>query len=182
MTPASRESLISRLDSELSATIAKEIAERERGLEEAQRAAGAFPQLMASSSPSVAQPQARASAPPPSRQTHKVMSLTGSNKRVLVSSYTTTPVPSRPVSRNEDAEEPHRVPHPPLQPPYAPQAPSSQRPWENLIDGAVAYQHPSRLDGKGESTPSNRRQRGNKFKGKENDGPGGPSQGDGRDA
>ncbi|KAF8175314.1 hypothetical protein BJ912DRAFT_36767 [Pholiota molesta] len=181
MTPASRESLISQLDSELAATIAKEIAERERALEEAQRAAGAFPQLMASSSPSVAQPQTHASAPPPSRQTHKVLSLTGPNRRVLVSSYTTTPVPSRPVSRNEDAEEPQRVPHPPLQPPYAPQAPSSQRPWENLIDGSVAYQQRSRLDDESASKPSTRRRRGNKMKGKENDGAGGPSQGDGRD-
>ncbi|KAF9480383.1 hypothetical protein BDN70DRAFT_920562 [Pholiota conissans] len=174
MTPASRESLIAQLDAELASTIAKEIAERERAVEEAQRAVGAFPSLMPSSSPSLAQPHPQ--APPPAKQTHKVMSLTGSNnRRVLVSSYTTTPVQSRPVSRGEDAEEePNRVPPPPAKPPCAPRAPSSKRPWENLIDGPVSYQPPARLDD--DSAKPSRRRR--KPKGKENDGADRPAQGD----
>ncbi|KAF8958672.1 hypothetical protein BDZ97DRAFT_1588318, partial [Flammula alnicola] len=137
------ESLISQLDTQLASTIAKEIADKERALEEAQRAAGAFPQLLGSPSQSLARPQA--TIPPPSRQTHKVMSLT-SSKRVLVSSYTTTPVSSRPVSRNEEAEEkePRRIPPPPSEPTHADRRPSSHRLWENLIQVAVTYQQPSR--------------------------------------
>jgi len=146
----------------------------ERIIAEVQREAGAFPQLKGFSSPPSS---SQSPSPPhatPARQTHKVMSLTGGgtgNRRVLVSSYTTTPVTSRPASRTGDAvheEEPIRVPPPPPEPTHAKRLPSPGRPYENLLGGAVSYVPPSRVDGarNAEAIPS-RRRRGNNKKGKE---------------
>ncbi|KAF9236752.1 hypothetical protein BU15DRAFT_89038 [Melanogaster broomeanus] len=111
------------LEEELSRQIAKEEAERQRAIDEARIAAGAFPMLPGSQSP-------RASPPPPP-QTHKVLSLNSKTKRVTVSSYTNSPVPSRPASRSEDVvpEEQQRVPPPP----------HPARPWVNLRVGELRY-------------------------------------------
>lgn len=86
----------------------------------------------------------------------------------MVSSYTSTPVASRPASRAEDVEpEPERVPPPPAEPPHVQRQPSSQRPWENLLGEATSYVAPSRLDdGPGSSKATSRRNR-NRGKGKE---------------
>lgn len=171
LSPAAHEALITRLNTDLAVQIEREIAERERAVEEAQRAAGAFPTLMGAIP--IAQPTPAA---PPSRQTHKVMSLTGSRRGgVLVSSYTTTPVASRPASRNDSPKEieviVNRVPPPPSAPPHALRAPSATRPWENFLDDSVTYQLPARLgdDADGPQS-SSRRKRGGKVKaqGKEN--------------
>ena len=151
--------------------IEREIAERERAVEDAQRAVGAFPTL--NGAIPIAQPTP---APPPSRQTHKVMSLTGSRRGgVLVSSYTTTPVASRPASRNDSPKQieevVHRVPAPPSVPTHALRTPSATRPWENLLDESVTYQPPARLsDGPDGSKSNSARKRGGKAKpqGKEN--------------
>ncbi|KAF8160028.1 hypothetical protein B0H34DRAFT_705881 [Crassisporium funariophilum] len=174
MTGTLKESLINQLDSQLASTITKELEDKERAIEEARKAVGAFPSLSGSSSPSLlSSPSPHPAVTPPSRQTHKVMSLT-QNKKVVVSSYTSTPVSSRPVSRNEDiAEEPIRVPPPPPAPKHAHDRPTRERPWENLIKGGVTYVPRQRLDDDGETPKpqSSRRKRGNnKDKGKENDG------------
>jgi len=165
MTGTVRQSLISQLEMQLASTIAEELESKEKAIQDAQKAAGAFPTLSGSalslSSPS---PVHAASVPPPSKQTHKVLSLT-SNKRVVISSYTSTPVHSRPVSRNEDVEEePIRVPRPPPEPTHADRQPKPDRPWENLIHGGVTYRPRLRLDD--DTTPKSqpRRRRGNKGK------------------
>ncbi|KAF8883481.1 hypothetical protein CPB84DRAFT_1790005, partial [Gymnopilus junonius] len=118
MTEPVRTSLIGQLESELANTIAKEEEERDKAIEEAQKTAGAFPSLSA-----LAQPTPAAATQP---QTHKVLSLT-SKKRVIVSSYTTTPVQSRPVSRTSP------VPKPPQEPQYSKERPKPERPWENFF-------------------------------------------------
>jgi len=143
-----------------------ELEEKEKAIEQAQKVAGAFPQLQGSS---VKTPQT--TPVPPVRQTHKVMSLTsGKSRRVVVSSYTTTPVQSRPASRNEVIEdEPERIPHPAQEPFHASTTPRSNRPWENLIHEAVSYKQKSRLDDDGSSKGPSRRKRANKAKGKENE-------------
>ncbi|KAF5328193.1 hypothetical protein D9619_013384 [Psilocybe cf. subviscida] len=172
--PTVRDSLIDQIDTQLAETIAKEIAERERAIEEAHRAAGAFPTL--SNAPPGGQsgfpppPSAAHIAPQPVRQTHKVMSLTGgSNRKVMVSSYTSTPVTSRPASRAETVEpEPERVPPPHAEPLHAPGQPESRRPWENLLGESITYVPPSRLDdgAGGSKTPSRRNRNHDEGKGK----------------
>lgn len=168
LTDSVRGPLITRLEVELAETVAKELEEQERAIEQAKKDAGAFPQLSAAGSTPTLSPQG-AAAPPPSRSTHKVMSLTsGNNRRVLVSSYTTTPVSSRPVSRNEDRpvqDDVHRVPPPSLTPTVPDKKPNPDRPWENLLHGAVTYHPPKRLDD-AKDTPSRRKR--NRGKGKEN--------------
>ncbi|KIK58121.1 hypothetical protein GYMLUDRAFT_45672 [Collybiopsis luxurians FD-317 M1] len=136
-----RESLISRLEIQLDEIIAKEVAERERAIEEAKRQAGAFPTLSGATPPLSMQ---KPSAPQP--QTHKVISL-GSNsksksksKKVTISSYTTTPVTSRPASRSETEDEEEergvvRIPPPPAEVNFAHSGNvDPARPWANLGD------------------------------------------------
>lgn len=167
-----RETLVIELDAQLASTIAKEIEEKERAIALARREAGAFPQLKgASQTPSHSPAPSPAPAAPAARQTHKVMSLTGSgsrNKRVVVSSYTTTPVASRPASRTGDEvheEEPTRVPPPPATPAHADRQPAPNRPYENLLGWAVSYVPLSRIDDGGNAKgASSRRKRGGKQK------------------
>ncbi|EGO24298.1 hypothetical protein SERLADRAFT_389286 [Serpula lacrymans var. lacrymans S7.9] len=67
------------------------------------------------------------------------MSLNSKTKKVIVSSYTSTPVPSRPVSRaEEEEEEPERVPAPPLVPSYTIKRPPNQ-PWQNTRGVQAQY-------------------------------------------
>jgi hypothetical protein len=106
LTPLFRAYLLPRLKEQISVRIGKEEQDRERELEDARRAAGAFPALIATDSSA---PVAK-SAPP--NQTHKVLSLNHRSKKVTVS-YTVSPTPSRPLSRAENIEEqPVRIPKP----------------------------------------------------------------------
>ena len=160
-----RETLVIQLESQLASTIAKETEEKERVIALAQKEAGAFPQLKGASQPSSHAHSPSSTPTPSARQTHKVMSLTGSGshkKRVLVSSYTSTPVSSRPASRTGDEahdEEPIRVPPPPLTPAHADRQPSLTRPYENLLGWSVSYVPPSRIDdgGNGKSASSHKK-------------------------
>lgn len=169
MTEPVRASLINQLESELASVIAKEEEAREKAIEEAQKSVGAFPTLSATTQPISTPSPIPAAATQP--QTHKVLSLT-SKKRAIVTSYTTTPAQSRPVSRNESIEEeqPVYVPKPSQEPPYSKERPKPDRPWENLMNRGVMYRPRKRLDdGATSSTPSSRKKRGNKAKDKENE-------------
>lgn len=96
MTDTHRESIINQIDLQLASAIAQETEQKERALEEARKAIGAFPSLSGSPAPEIS---------PTTSQTHKVMSLK-QNNRVLVSSYT----PTLPVSKTDELEdEPDRV-------------------------------------------------------------------------
>lgn len=157
MTDAERESVIHQIDSQLASTVVQEVEEKQRALEEARKAVGAFPSLSRSSTPesSISQPAAR--------QTHKVMSLKQNNK-VVVSSYTAV----LPVSKTDKPEdEPDRIPPPPPEPLFSRVQPSPDRPWENLIKGASNYIPKHRLDDDGNAHQS--RSHGKRNKGKKKD-------------
>ncbi|KAG6329794.1 hypothetical protein ID866_9293 [Astraeus odoratus] len=120
--------LVAQLEEELQGQIAKEEEERQRAIEEARKAEGAFP-LLPNAGPQTKSTKASATPPP---QSHKVMSLNSTTKRVTVSSYTSTPVPSRPPSPKDVPEEPHRVPPPPKHVPCIAEPPDPAEPWINM--------------------------------------------------
>ncbi|KAF5354523.1 hypothetical protein D9757_014011 [Collybiopsis confluens] len=140
-TPALHESLVSRIERELSDIIGKEVAERERAIEEARRIAGAFPSLSGGNTSSLGPGTAVAVS-----QTHKVISLGGTKgsggktkgkNKVTISSYTTTPATSRSVSRAETDDEEEaagviRVPPPPTEIRFVEGGIDPERPWANL--------------------------------------------------
>lgn len=139
--------LVAQLKEELRKQISKEEEQRQRAIEEAQKAAGAFPMLP--SSVTNRQYTKVASAAPP--QSHKVMSLNSATKKVTVSSYTTTPVSSRPPSPSpgEDAlKEPPRVPPPDKDISYVKQQPPDPaHPWRNVEFPDLRYVPLPRDDG-----------------------------------
>lgn len=169
-----------KLEIQISDTIAREIDQRERAIEAARQQAGAFPILSGASSGSAGKSPTSSDAqftPRPSTQTHKVLSLNSKTKKVIVSSYTTTPVPSRPVSRAESVEEePHRIPPPPSDVEHVKAVIDESRPWRNLKDLNVNYIPPIRVDDEGTGSRVGKRSRRNRGKAKENasgDGAGG---------
>lgn len=135
-----REAIITQLESQLATTISQEIEDRQRALEEARKAAGAFPAL----SPSTGT-NAEHQSHPPANQTHKVMSLTGNknknnkNRRTVTISSYTTKQPSRSGSVTPNVnDEPTRV-KPPNPPPITTKLPKPNRPFENFLHGNVTY-------------------------------------------
>ena len=155
-------------------------------MEEARRAAGAFPTLAGSpgSGPGTPTHPSQSHRPlvpiQPQPQTHKVLSLNSKTKKVMISSYTKTPSPStsRPISRAESADfEPEltRVPRPRGEVEFVGKL-DTTRPWANLRDGdnAVRYIAPPKEvaqvedRGEGEERKKSRRNRGGKKKEKEN--------------
>jgi len=128
LSDAARSSLSTRLNEEISKQIAKEEEEKERVVQEAREAEGAFPVLLGSgTSPSPSNTPFR-----PLAQTHKVLSLNSKTKKYTVSSYTNTPVSSRPASRAESEEEIHRVAAPPPEVDYVKSSSNRNRPWSNM--------------------------------------------------
>ncbi|KAF8989684.1 hypothetical protein BDQ17DRAFT_423048 [Cyathus striatus] len=170
LNTGNRESILSKLDSDLASTIAKEIAEREAAVREARQAVGEFPSLPGGPQASFPPP---GSAFRPANETRAVLSLGskgGKKQGVKVSTFTTVPAPTRPVYRKElEEEEPNRIPPPPKEVPHAVGALSPSRPWENLANG-ILYVYPSKPhDGSASTSQSSSRRRRKKGKGKEND-------------
>ncbi|KAH7911085.1 hypothetical protein BJ138DRAFT_1151530 [Hygrophoropsis aurantiaca] len=131
-----RPSLMTMLEEEMSTQISREEEARAQAIEAARNAAGAFP-VLPGQQPS-ANPKGLSLPPPP--QTHKVLSLNAKTKKYTLSSYTNTPSPSRPASRAEsEDDEPHRVPAPPPEPPYAKGKPDPIHPWQNTKVGSMRY-------------------------------------------
>jgi hypothetical protein len=189
-------SLIARIESEISAQLAKEARDRERRIEEAKRMAGDFPSLAPTPSPSGSgtnTPRSGSGRPGSSasqhHQPHKVLSLNSHTKKVTVrSSATPSPVPSKPSSSTDlhgllmqDANEPLviRVPPPLSEEAYLAKMEKrveKGRPWMCLKTGGVVYvreEKPREKEGEG-----GKRSRRRKGKGKEN-GEGGGALGDG---
>ncbi|KAG0705663.1 hypothetical protein DFH29DRAFT_799617 [Suillus ampliporus] len=125
LSDIARSSLSARLDEEISKQIAKEGEQRERVVQQARDAEGAFPVLPGSATSAVP-------SSTPSRQTHKVLSLNSKTKQYIVSSYTNTPVSSRPASRAESEEEVHRIVAPPQEVDYVKSTPDRNHPWSNM--------------------------------------------------
>ncbi|KAF9444508.1 hypothetical protein P691DRAFT_677454 [Macrolepiota fuliginosa MF-IS2] len=149
-TLGQRTSILDELRTTLSSTLIKEQLARENLIEQAKKAAGAFPTLSSSTPP----PTLPTPTPfRPTQETHKVLSLTSSNKKqkggrkpVTVTSYTTTPTSSLPVSRisTPNPEEDIRVPSPPQTVEHATKRRTDPaRPWQNLAledtGGGVKY-------------------------------------------
>ncbi|KAI6117239.1 hypothetical protein EDD16DRAFT_1693041 [Pisolithus croceorrhizus] len=107
-----RPALVAQIQEELNAQITKEERERGRIIEEARKAEGAFPMLPGASGTQGAR-----------RPAGKVMSLNSTTKKVIVSSYTNTPISS---------QEPRRVPPPPGEINYVKQPPDPAHPWKNM--------------------------------------------------
>lgn len=146
LTSPVRASLLSHLEEQISAHLAKEARDREKEALDAKRAAGDFPALKGGdSAASVAMPAMRPRPSPPPNQTHKVMSLNPETKKVTVSSYTKSPVPSRPLSRADVIEEePIRVSKPPGGVVFVTKL-DPTRPWADLkSEGGVRYIKPAR--------------------------------------
>ncbi|KAF8633205.1 hypothetical protein AX15_001473 [Amanita polypyramis BW_CC] len=150
-----RRSLIADLEQQIIDIQKHEAEERARLAEEAKKAAGAFPTLLESvKQPQPQHPQGsiqianqgrRFNLPSPSQDTHKVLSLRtkpGSSK-VVISSYTSSPAGSRPVSREpdgaEEAKKETRVPHPAREPKHASRTVDPSHPWENLLGRCATY-------------------------------------------
>lgn len=125
-----RPALVAQIKKELSAQIAKEGEERERVIEDARKAEGAFPMLPGASGTQGARRPAGKGAAVGSQSSHKVLSLNSTTKKVTVSSYTSTPVSSRPPSPTP--EEPRRVPPPPREINYVKEPPDPAHPWKNM--------------------------------------------------
>ncbi|KAJ3893665.1 hypothetical protein GG344DRAFT_42867 [Lentinula edodes] len=147
-----RDSLVSRIQAQLDQTIAREVAARERAIEEAKQQAGAFPTLYGTT------PTAKPIAPQP--QTHKVLSLNSKSKKVLLSSYTSTPASSRPASRSETEDEEAaimRIPPPSTEVNFARGSIDPARPWANLVNENPEYVSPPT---QGEPASRRRRRKG----------------------
>ncbi|KAI0644269.1 hypothetical protein C8Q79DRAFT_914225 [Trametes meyenii] len=152
LTQAARDTLLEALDSKIAETTAKEEEERQRVLQEARNAEGAFPTLSAAGSRSGTPGPGPGPDSHPVNQTHKVLSLDSKTRRVKVASYT-PPTLSRAASSDkvnnslklEPPEPEHkRVPAPPAEVVCA-AAPGVQRPWANTRGLAVTYVPPTRV-------------------------------------
>ncbi|KAI6003398.1 hypothetical protein EDC04DRAFT_2786582 [Pisolithus marmoratus] len=91
---------------------------------------GAFPMLPGASGTQGARRLAGKGTATGPQSIHKVLSLNPTTKKVTVSSYTNTPISSRPLS--PAPEEPRRIPPPPREISYAKQAPDPVHPWKNM--------------------------------------------------
>ncbi|KAJ3505250.1 hypothetical protein NMY22_g17650 [Coprinellus aureogranulatus] len=182
MTIAEKSALVERLSKEVIETEEKEEEERRKAEEERKAAAGAFPTLGDARAFGTA-----GSVAAPAPTTHKVLSLTGNakgKKKVMVSSYTTTPIASRTgtpdtagattgTNTPKKAKEPERLPPPPGPPtPIFP--PDKNRPFRNLLTPPQSYippPQPSRVDDEGNPKTPRRRGKGKGGeKGKEREG------------
>lgn len=142
LTPEGRSTLISRLEDEISQMLFREEQQRQRAVDEARQAEGAFPTLLASSTrPSDPAPGALQSHPV--NQSHKVLSLNSKTRKVKVSSYTTPPPLSVSLSKDAEtqrpAEQPLRVPPLPTDVVVSTRQPQPDRPWARLDSESAVY-------------------------------------------
>lgn len=129
LSDIARSSLSVRFDEEISKQVAKEEEEKLRIVQQARDAEGAFPVLPGSATP----PVLSNTPSRPAGQTHKILSLNSKTKKYTVSSYTNTPVSSRPASRAEsEVEEVHRVAAPPPKVDFVKKTPDRNHPWNNM--------------------------------------------------
>ncbi|OSD00173.1 hypothetical protein PYCCODRAFT_1371757 [Trametes coccinea BRFM310] len=144
LTPLARDTLVQKLDDSIASILAKEEEERQRAIQEARNAEGAFPTLSAAASRALG---SDAQASHPVNQTHKVLSLDSKTRKVKVSSFT-PPSVSRTASTeklNKEAEPEHkRVPPPPAEV-ICSSASNLQRPWANMRGLNITYVPPSRV-------------------------------------
>ncbi|KAJ7607564.1 hypothetical protein FB45DRAFT_947921 [Roridomyces roridus] len=173
LSNSQRGALITRLETQIADTLTKEALARERAVQDARRAVGEFPTL--SGRPGGA-------TPPSAPQTRSVMSLNSKTGKVSLSSFTTTPVSSRPASRAESVEEePIRVPPPPADVPHCEAAKiDTSRPWRDLSGQGAVYIAAPLLDSSGaDGNGGSKRRRKAKAKENRDGGEGGEASGSG---
>lgn len=143
LTDAARESLITSLETQISDTLAKQERARQQAVEDARKAAGAFPSLGTATTPAPLNPFDSS----PVNQTHKVLSLNSKTRKIKVESRKTVTTSSSPASasdaENQVAEKvPPRIPHPPPDVVVPSDPPSSDRLWARLDNHDVMYVPP----------------------------------------
>ena len=142
LSPEARSTLIARIENEISDTLLREEQQRQRAVEEARQAEGAFPMLSSSSNrPSDSLPGALQNHPV--NQSHKVLSLNSKTKKVKVSSYTAPPPSSVSLSKDSDTnlplDEVQRIPPPAGEVMYITRQAKTDRPWARLDDESAIY-------------------------------------------
>ncbi|KAI0085839.1 hypothetical protein BDY19DRAFT_896029 [Irpex rosettiformis] len=132
-SPPARLSLLQTLEQSISNTLAQEEREREEAIEEARRAAGAFPTLAAATSGTTSALDSH-----PVNQPHKVLSLNSKANTVTLSSYTKR-APSQSVKaipKEPQEPEPIRTRRPPAEVPCSSKPQGFERPWYNSRPGS----------------------------------------------
>ncbi|KAI0741751.1 hypothetical protein C8Q80DRAFT_1221675 [Daedaleopsis nitida] len=147
LTPSARESRVQTLEARIEETLAQEEADRQRAIQMARAAEGAFPTLSAAAS-RAGTPVSDAQASHPVNQTHKVLSLDSKTRKVKVSSYTPPAVSRTASAEKVKVKEPEpeykRVPAPPAEVACSAGLPNTQRPWANTRGLNVTYVPPGR--------------------------------------
>ncbi|KAI0915261.1 hypothetical protein AcV5_005427 [Taiwanofungus camphoratus] len=159
LTPSAHDALVATIETQIADTLAKEEEERERAIEEARAAAGAFPSLSAAAS---GNPVPDPLSAHPANQTHKVLSLNAKTKKATVSSYAPPAIPraaSRDNDPKEEAEEQERVPPPPPSVVFVDRNLDPRRPWANLRNSTVTYVPLPRSDAPGDSRSGSSKQK-----------------------
>ncbi|KAI6039763.1 hypothetical protein EDC04DRAFT_2603031 [Pisolithus marmoratus] len=133
--------LVAQILEELGAQVAKEDEERHRAIEEARKAESAFNSSCSRwqryTGSTSASWQGYGYESPISR---KVLCLNSTTKKVTVSSYTNTPISSRPPS--PIPEEPRRIPPLPREVSYVKQPPDLVHPWKDVQFPNLQYISP----------------------------------------
>ena len=165
LTPEARRTLEARLDAQIDETLEHEEEERQRAIEQARAAAGAFPTLAASASGVPPSTASDALTAHPTNQTHKVLSLNSKTKKITVASYHSSPVASRSASRESNRKDEvkpdtKRVPPPPTEVPFAKERRDHGKSWANLKGGVVTYVPPPQSGAGGSSGEPKKRGKG----------------------
>jgi len=153
LTSLVRISLEERLERSLFDAIKKEAEERQRAIEEAHKAAGAFPALPGTSTTNWGQSRS-------SNQPHKVLSLNAKSKKMTLLSYTPNPTSSSRFHIPQEVEKEFRVPPPPAEVKYARSKPNPNQPWRHIEGGNVYYIPVSQIDGEDGSKGLGKTKRG----------------------
>jgi DNA-directed RNA polymerase subunit RPC12/RpoP len=150
LTQSVRLSILARLEAQISERLAKEERDREQAIEDAKKAAGAFPTLAAGvtlTSNNSGPVGGGKFTPRPINQTtrnqsHQVLTIDSQKKTATLASYTKSPAPpSRPLSRSKNEEpEPVRVSKPAAEVAFVGKL-DNTRPWADLKRGAKGVKY-----------------------------------------
>lgn len=152
LNTTAREALVTSLETQIHDTLAKEERSRQEAVENARKAAGAFPTL-SGAPPVLAHAAAGPLASHPVNQTHKVLSLNSKTRKIKVESRRTLPAQAASPAPSSDAENqivekvPPRIPHPPHDVVIPPKPPVSERLWARLDNVNVLYTPPPKAAG-----------------------------------
>jgi hypothetical protein len=141
LTTSARLSLLHTLEQSIEETLTKEEKERERAIEEARRAAGAFPTLA-----DAAAGATHALDLHPVNQPHKVLSLDSKTKKVTVASYTQRAPSPATKGITKEPQEPasKKTSRLPAEVLFSSKPQHTERPWLNVRPGSQTPYYISR--------------------------------------